>query len=257
MGNGIFCWSKNILHLSTFPLWSFQIRPHPQSMATKIMICHFTPYIWSQMEDWNNACFHVLVFLSWRSHCSTCLCSRGWFSTTICLNKCWRSVRAIQWVYYYHQHIQGFLQTGAGYCVVAISTRKSLFLLFFFFCFLQINFFSTDSESVLTGQEEHSFHAGAALSVCPHGGLHSQVRRSVCCCGVTARGLQDQWGPTGRAHIQFTKISDLKVPHTGNSHLLSLDWLFLRVHVWEHLFVTWWAFQHWCTRINQNEIQTL
>lgn len=54
-----------------------------------------------------------------------------------------------------------------------------------------------DSEPLSTGQEERCIHAGAALSVCPHGGFHSQVCGSLSCSGVTARGLQDQRDSTG------------------------------------------------------------
>lgn len=63
-----------------------------------------------------------------------------------------------------------------------------------FWCTGQLKF---DSEPPLTGQEERCLHAGAALSVCPHGGFHPQVCGSLSCSGVTARGLQDQRDSTG------------------------------------------------------------
>lgn len=47
-----------------------------------------------------------LVLLSYCSHSSTCLCSGGWYSTTICPSECWRSARVILWVNFCHQHIQ-------------------------------------------------------------------------------------------------------------------------------------------------------
>lgn len=127
---------------------------------------------------------HWSLLLSCCSHCSTCPCSGGWFSTTICPSECWRSVRATLWVHDCSKHISLHISPSST------ETWTSLLC-------AGVKSLESDSELLFTGQEEHSFHAGAALSVCPHGGLHSQVCGSLCCGGVAARGLQDQWGPTG------------------------------------------------------------
>lgn len=141
--------------------------------------------------DWK-AALVVLILSSCCSHCSTCPCSGGWFLTTICLSEYWRSVRAILWVNYCHQHVQVFL------CFIhKHEGQRSTAIITHILC-ESVMGLKFDSELLLTGQEEHSFHAGAALSVCPHGGFHSQVCGSLCCSWVTARRLQDQRGPTGK-----------------------------------------------------------